>query len=171
MQAAKPKERRNGPENRKMAPEVHEMAGHLIRRLNQISASIFQDRMKAKGYDLTSVQFAAMTAVNQKPGIDQATLAGMIAYDRATIGGVVDRLENKGFLERKVSKHDRRARELSLTKEGEVALAAITPVVESLQDDILTGLDASERKDFIRLATKAVMAGNELSRAPIVLPE
>jgi MarR family transcriptional regulator, temperature-dependent positive regulator of motility len=35
---------------------LSDMPGHLIRRLNQVSASVFQDRVKAAGYDLTSVQ-------------------------------------------------------------------------------------------------------------------
>ncbi len=145
------------------------MAGHLIRRLNQISASVFHDRIHACGYDLTSVQFAALNAISSNPGIDQATLAGLIAYDRPTIGGVVDRLEKKGYVSRIVSQRDRRAREVALTPAGEAVLEELTPVVKELQPDILTGLSATERSEFLRLAQKAATAGNDLSRAPLVL--
>ena len=148
--------------------EIHNMAGHLIRRLNQISTSVFQDRVKASGYDLTPVQFAALNAIYANPGIDQASLAGLIAYDRATIGGVVDRLEAKKFVLRKVSPRDRRARELSLSQAGETALGALTPVVRAMQADMLAGLSASERSEFLRLAKKAADCGNDLSRAPLV---
>ncbi len=50
------------------------------------------------GIDLTPVQFAALTTVDDNPGVDQATLAGHIAY--VTIGRVVDRLVQKGLLRR-----------------------------------------------------------------------
>jgi len=82
---------------------IYNMAGHLIRRLNQISASVFQERVLACGHDMTSVQFAALNAISSNEGIDQATLAGLIAYDRPTIGGVVDRLEKKGLVTKVVS--------------------------------------------------------------------
>lgn len=148
--------------------EIHNMAGHLIRRLNQISTSVFQDRMRVEGYDLTPIQFAAMNAIHANPGIDQASLAGLIAHDRATIGGVVDRLEAKGIVLRKVSARDRRARELSLTSLGEATLEKTTPVVRAMQDVMLTGLSEAERLEFLRLARKAADCGNDLSRAPLI---
>ncbi len=98
--------------------DIQNMPGHLIRRMNQISVSIFHERLKKIGFDLTSVQFAAMNELASSPGIDQASLAGRIAHDRATIGGVVDRLEAKGFIRREVCKRDRRAREVYLTNSG-----------------------------------------------------
>lgn len=144
----------------------HSMPGHLIRRLHQISTSIFQDRMKAEGLDLTSIQFATLTVLRDHPGIDQATLAGLVAIDRPTLGGVAERLEAKGLIARKVSDRDRRARELRITAAGLALLDRITPIVAALQDDILTGLSDGERGMFLRLAEKAVEAGNRLSRAP-----
>ena len=152
-----------------MAPklQIYNMAGHLIRRLNQISTSIFQDRMKTNRLDMTPVQFAALNAIKFRPGIDQVSLAGLIAYDRATIGGVVDRLEAKELVERVVCKRDRRARELSLTQKGTETLDTITPIVRELQSQILTGLTDEEEVEFLRLATKVAKAGNSLSRAPL----
>ena len=108
-----------------------EMAGHLIRRLHQQSTQVFQVQTQAAGLDLTSVQFAALDAIAQEPGIDQASLAATISFDRATIGSVIERLENKGLVERVVSEHDRRARQLRLTRGGARLLAACRPVVES----------------------------------------
>lgn len=148
-------------------PEIYEMAGHLIRRLNQISVSIFADRMAREGYDLTPVQFAALCAIETDPGIDQATLAGTIAYDRATIGGVVDRLEQKRLIERTVSKKDRRARTLRLTDVGIALLDDVRPHVWDLQKDILAGLGEEEQQQFLALARKATDAGNVLARAPL----
>lgn len=135
------------------------MAGHLIRRLHQQSTQVFQAQTQAAGFDLTSVQFAALDAIALQPGIDQAGLAATIGFDRATIGGVVERLEQKALVQRRVSADDRRARQLHLTAEGQSMLAAVRPVVEALQRDILGPLSAAERSTFLALAHKALGLG------------
>jgi MarR family transcriptional regulator, temperature-dependent positive regulator of motility len=132
------------------------VAGHLIRRLHQQSMQVFQTQTQAAGFDLTSVQYAALECIAQRPGIDQASLAAAIGFDRATIGGVIDRLERKGLVQRFVSVQDRRARQLNLTTEGEQLLAACRPVVQALQDDILARLSPKEREFFLALAHKAL---------------
>jgi MarR family transcriptional regulator, temperature-dependent positive regulator of motility len=150
--------------------DLYDMPGHLIRRLNQISVALFSARMAEAGFDLTSVQFAALVTVRDRPRIDQATLAGLIAYDRVTIGGVVDRLVAKGLVLREVSPRDRRARVLELSPEGQDVLDRVLPVVTIVQSDILESLPEAERKAFVGLLRKATEAGNEHSRAPLVTP-
>jgi DNA-binding MarR family transcriptional regulator len=135
------------------------MAGHLIRRLHQQSTQIFQAKTQAAGLELTSVQFAALDAIAQQPGIDQASLAATISFDRATIGGVIEHLEIKGRVQRVVSSQDRRARQLHLTPDGRQLLAASRPVVEALQADILGPLSCAERATFVALAHKALGLG------------
>jgi DNA-binding MarR family transcriptional regulator len=147
--------------------DIHAMPGHLIRRLNQISVALFAERMTEAGLRLTPVQFAALSAVEAHPGIDQARVAGLIAYDRATLGKVIDRLEARGLVSRCTAAHDRRAKQLELTDAGAELLAAARPIVGALQPDILAGLDAAERARFTRLLDKVTMAGNETSRAPL----
>ncbi|MBY6138689.1 MarR family transcriptional regulator [Leisingera daeponensis] len=146
--------------------DIHTLPGHLIRRLHQISVAQFMDHMAAEGVDLTPVQFAAMAAIHRHPGIDQASVAGLIAYDRATLGKVVDRLVDKGLVERRVSQADRRAREVSLTRGGAALLDRILPIVRASQPGILTGLTEAEQETFVALLQKATLAGNDLSRAP-----
>lgn len=136
-----------------------EMAGHLIRRLHQQSTQVFLQHTQAAGFDLTSVQFAALDALAAQPGIDQATLAATIGFDRTTIGGVVERLEAKGWVRRVISAQDRRARELALTPQGAEVLAALRPVVERLQGEILAPLSGAEREAFLALARKALGLG------------
>ncbi|PLX39117.1 MAG: transcriptional regulator [Hyphomicrobiales bacterium] len=147
--------------------EFLEMPGHLIRRMHQISVSLFLEEVSKIGYDLTPVQFAALVAVKNHPGIDQARLAGAIAYDRVTVGGVVNRLVQKDLLSRRVSVTDRRARELFLTPDGEKALELIGPVLQHAQELLLNGLEAEEREIFIGLLKKATEAANRLSRVPM----
>lgn len=148
--------------------DVYAMPGHLIRRLHQISVSVFAEKMAGAGIDLTPVQFSALTALAARPGMDQATLAGMIAYDRATLGGVVDRLEAKGALRREVSPHDRRARVLTLTEAGEALLVRARPLVDAAQTEMLAGLEPEERETMVALLQKAAITGNDRSRAPLV---
>ncbi len=136
--------------------EVQGMAGHLIRRLHQRSVQVFQAHARRAGLELTAVQFAAMDAIRAHPGIDQARVAALIAYDRATIGGVIERLVQKGLVARKVSPRDRRARELALTEDGARAFAQFLPVVAALQDEILGHLVPAERETFLALARKAI---------------
>jgi MarR family transcriptional regulator, temperature-dependent positive regulator of motility len=147
--------------------DQHEMPGHLARRFQQIAVAVFLTEVEAAGYDLTPVQYAALATIKTNPGIDQITLAGLIAYDRTTITGVVDRLVQKGLLLRRASSRDRRARELELTEAGRRTLRAITPAVEEAQRSLVRGLTDKETAELMRLLRKAIAAGNELSRAPL----
>jgi len=147
--------------------DLYAMPGHLVRRYHQAAVAIFHKAVSALGYDLTPVQFAALVKVNDQPGIDQITLAGLIAYDRTTITGVVDRLVNKGLLAREVSASDRRSRVLRLSADGLKVLRKVTPAVETAQAVMLQGLNKKEAAEFLRLLHKATLAVNDLSRAPL----
>ena len=138
---------------------VSKMPGHLIRRLQQLATHRFAVRMREAELDITPVQFAALDAIHAQPGIDQASVAALIAYDRATIGGVIDRLVAKGLVSRDVSPTDRRARVLRLSGQGEDVYRALVAQVGRVQDDILAGLDAGEREQFIALARK-ILSGD-----------
>lgn len=135
---------------------IFDMAGHLIRRLHQHSTQTFAQRTQAANVDLTAVQYAALEAIAANPSIDQARVAEMIGYDRATIGGVIERLENKDWVSRVVSDRDRRARQLTLTAKGSRVLSALRPVVQALQQDILHPLSPAEQECFLALARKIV---------------
>ncbi len=147
--------------------EMRDMPGHLARRFQQIAVAVFLAEVEAAGFDLTPVQYAALAAIAANPAIDQITLAGLIAYDRTTITGVIDRLAQKGLVVRRASARDRRSRELLITDEGRRTLEAITPAVEAAQRLMVRGLSETEAKELVRLMQKAIAAGNDLSRAPL----
>ena len=130
---------------------IHHMPGHFIRRLQQVAVKLFFARV---GLDMTPVQFAALAAAAQRPRIDQATLSALIGYDRATIGGVIDRLESRGWLARSASRADRRVRLVRITQAGKKAFAQALPAVRTVQEALLESLDAAERKRFERLCLK-----------------
>lgn len=133
---------------------AHGMPGHLIRRLYQIATQRFINRMNEAGYEITPVQFAAIDALREHPEIDQATLAALIIYDRATIGGVVDRLVAKGLVERDINPQDRRSRILKITDRCDAIFNDLLTTSLKAQDDILSNLSPAEREEFMTLSSK-----------------
>ncbi len=127
------------------------MPGHFIRRLQQVAVKLFFVEV---GLAMTPVQFAALATVAQRPRIDQAALSALIGYDRATIGGVIDRLESKGWLARSASRADRRVKLVRITAAGRKALRRALPAVRTVQARLLESLAAAERKRFERLCLK-----------------
>jgi DNA-binding MarR family transcriptional regulator len=143
---------------------IDHQPGYAIRRLHQISVGIFLQEAGESG--VTPVQYAALQVVGNQPGIDQRTLARTIALDTSTTGGVIDRLEARGWLERRLSPEDRRARQLFLTPVGEQGLADTVPAMLRAQEQILAPLTERQRAEFMRLLMILVTQNNDLSRAP-----
>jgi DNA-binding MarR family transcriptional regulator len=140
--------------------------GFQIRRLQQSAVAIFLREMALAGHDLTPVQYAVLSAIVAHPGLDQAGLAAQVALDKATMGGVVDRLRAKDLIARAVNPANRRARILTLTPAGRQVLARCEPVVDRVQDKILAGLTEGESTQFIALLGKLVDATRDESRTP-----
>ena len=141
------------------------MPGHLIRRLQQIASALFLDQ--AKAFDFTPVQYAALVAIGDHPGLDQTTLCNEIALDRSTIGGVVGRLEKRGLIRRANGAADRRTKSLHITAAGRRLIRDIEPAVEATQWLILAPLKANERSAFMQMLKHLVHLNNEHSRAPL----
>src|ERR1700693_2152610 len=104
---------------------VYAAPGYLFRRMQQIAVSIFIEECKA--HDLTPVQYAALIAIHTHPGIDATRLSAVIAFDRSTLGNVIERLGAKGLIERKPSPGGKRGKLLHLTKSGAALLRDIMP--------------------------------------------
>lgn len=133
---------------------LQQMPGHLFRRLNQIAMAKFS--LEAEPFGLTARQWAALYAIERKPGADQSTLSRDIALDTSTVAGVIYRLEARALIKREASPDDRRLRVLFLTDEGRELLARTTPVVLQLQHWLLDPLSPQERADFMALTLKLV---------------
>ena len=144
--------------------DLDSLPGHYIRRLQQIAVAIFLQ--ETEPYGVTPVQFAALQAAHNTPGVDQRTLARTIGFDTSTTAGVIDRLEARGLLQRNASPEDRRVRLLTLTDDGAALLAQVVPAMQRAQIRMLDPLNKTERAEFMRLLRVLVTANNELSRAP-----
>ena len=163
MQASTPKRpRRAAPQPPTDHFEALDHPGHLIRRLHQICASVFL--REAQENKLTHVQYASLVAVEYSPGIDQSRLGKLVALDRQTVSDVVQRLCEKGLLDRK--RKDRRTSALFLTGAAKALIQVMRARIGVVDDIILEPLSAKERQVFMALLAKLVNVNNELSRAP-----
>jgi MarR family transcriptional regulator, lower aerobic nicotinate degradation pathway regulator len=144
---------------------VYTAPGYLFRRMQQIAVAIFVEECRA--FDLTPVQYAALIAIHTHPGIDATRLSAVIAFDRSTLGNVIERLEAKKLIERKPSPEDKRAKLLTLTRAGAALLREIMPSVDRAQARMLQPLKAADRKALTALLTQLVDLNNEASRVPL----
>lgn len=144
---------------------VYAAPGYLFRRMQQIAVSIFMEECKA--FDLTPVQYAALIAIHTHPGIDATRLSAVIAFDRSTLGSVIERLQAKDFVERKPAPEDKRIKLLYLTKSGAAILREIIPAVERAQARMLEPLKPADRKTLMGLMSQLVDLNNEASRVPL----
>jgi len=144
--------------------EFNRLPGNFIRRLHQISVGIFLQETEV--YGITPVQFAALQSVLATPDMDQRTLAAAIGQDASTTTGVIDRLEARGLMSRRPSPIDRRARCLTITRQGRELLEEAVPLVLRAQELLLEPLSKSERGEFLRLIEVLVNGNNDFSRAP-----
>lgn len=144
---------------------VYAAPGYLFRRMQQIAVSIFMEECKA--FDLTPVQYAALIAIHTHPGIDATRLSAVIAFDRSTLGSVIERLQAKDYIERKPALEDKRIKLLYLTKSGAAILREIIPAVERAQARMLEPLKPADRKTLMGLLVQLVDLNNEASRVPL----
>jgi len=120
--------------------------GHLLRRAQQIAVAKFHE---VHGRHVTPIQYAILRTLAQNPGIDQVTLAQLIALDTSTTADTATRLEAKGWVHREVL--PRRQRSLCLTAQGQAVLAELTPGAERMQDALMSHFKPAEQQEFLRL--------------------
>jgi DNA-binding MarR family transcriptional regulator len=142
---------------------VYTKPGYLFRRMQQIAVAIFVEECRA----LTPVQYAALVAIRTHPGIDATRLSAVIAFDRSTLGNVIERLQTKDYVERKPAREDKRIKLLYLTKAGEMLLRDIMPSVDRAQARMLQPLKPADRRTLLALMTQLVDLNNEASRVPL----
>ena len=130
--------------------------GHLIRRAHQVAVAIFME--ETAEFDVTPVQFAILNALLEDPGEDQVTLARKVAFDAATFGSVITRLEARGWVRREPDAGDRRRKRLWVTEEGAEAARRMKRSVGKVQQRILEPLDEEDRARLVALLDRLVAA-------------
>jgi DNA-binding MarR family transcriptional regulator len=146
-------------------PPVRRVPIALARRFIQICTSAAAEVTGEA--DLTPQEFAVLAYVNRdvgEPNIDQSDLAERLGIDRAHTSLLMDRLETRGLLERRVNGEDRRARLVRLTPRGEKLHARLYPKGFAGQNRILEVLQPSERQVLLDLLVRVIEGNRHLAR-------
>lgn len=107
----------------------------------------FDQRARARG--MTRAQWVILARLSRHPGMSQNELAGICEVEPITIGRLVDRLEARGFVERRPDPGDRRVNRLHLLPAAQPILEEITSYRDVLLDDIVEGLDENARTALV----------------------
>lgn len=130
--------------------------GHLIRRAHQLAVGIFME--ETASFEVTPVQFAILNALIDAPGEDQVTLARKVAFDAATSGSVIGRLEAKGWVRREADTNDRRRKLLWITPQGVRVAQEMKRAVARVQTRVLAPLRPDERQQLIALLDRLIVS-------------
>ena len=129
-----------------------EPVGFLISDVARLMRTVFDRRVRKLG--LTRAQWLVLTRLHRRPGASQSELADMMEVEKATAGRLIDRLEAKGWVERRAQAGDRRINRVYLTAEAERVHKRIWRVAEATVDDALDDLSEREAGQLLKLLSR-----------------
>lgn len=124
---------------------VHFLLGKALQRVNQVSKS------KLSPYGVTPAQYALLRRLWERDGQFGYELAEQLLLDSATITGIIDRLEQNGFIERRIDPHDRRNKLVFLTEKGRSMEAPLNQKMDEMNDEVMSSLDSIEIQRFKKI--------------------
>jgi DNA-binding MarR family transcriptional regulator len=141
---------------------IKRIATPLARRFAQICTAALAD-MTAEA-DLTPLQYAALSYLWDEPDIDQNALAARLGIDRTSVGQIVDQMEAKGLVGRRINGADRRARMLRLSGRGNKLRERLRPKAHRVQACLLSSLTSTEREILLELLVRVIEANESYAR-------
>jgi DNA-binding MarR family transcriptional regulator len=108
---------------------------------------------------LTMWGYIALSHLAHAPAETQLALAQAIRYDKTRLIGLLDELESEGLITRTPDPADRRARIISLTTAGTKRHTAARRAIRAMEDELLTGVSASERTRLRRTLARLAEDG------------
>jgi MarR family transcriptional regulator, transcriptional regulator for hemolysin len=128
-------------------PDEH--IGFMISDVARLMRTVFDRRVRKLG--LTRAQWLVLTRLHRRPGASQSELADMMELERATTGRLIDRLEIKGWVERRAHSGDRRINRIYLTAEAERVHKRIWRIAQATIADALANLSGRDAEQLLRL--------------------
>jgi DNA-binding MarR family transcriptional regulator len=121
--------------------------GFVLNDVARLLRTIFDRRVKSLG--LTRSQWWVLHHVFRNDGATQSELAELLEVEKATLGRLLDRLSEKGWIRREAHAGDRRAKRIYLTEEVEPAMKAMRAAAAELRREAFSGLTAQEREQLV----------------------
>jgi MarR family transcriptional regulator for hemolysin len=141
-----------------------EPIGFLISDVARLMRTVFDRRVRKLG--LTRAQWLLLTRLHRRPGASQSELADMMEVEKATAGRLIDRLEAKGWVERRAQAGDRRINRVYLTTEAERVHKRIWRIAEATVDDALSDLSQREAGQLFKLLGRVKSRLTEIADNP-----
>lgn len=119
--------------------------GFLVHDVSRMRRTLYDQTVKPLG--LTRSQWWVLAQLSRQgvpDGMLQTELANILDVGKVSIGGLVDRLEERGFVERRPDREDRRAKRVVVTGEGRKVLKQMVRLSEQLNATIFTGFSDAE---------------------------
>lgn len=116
--------------------------GFLIHDVSRMRRIVVDRALKPLG--LTRSQWWVLAFLSRRDGMTQTALAADLDLTKVAIGGLVDRMESSGFVERRADERDARARRIYLTRAGQRLVATIREAVDAVEADIMNAISDEE---------------------------
>lgn len=129
--------------------DIEKSIGFLLGKACQRAWATVREELEP--YDLTPPQFGILAFLWQEDGLTQVELSEKAQIDRSTVGGLIDRLERNGLLERRQHPQDRRAYKIHLTEQGKAMESTLSACAERSLRRFTAGLNEDEVKELRRM--------------------
>lgn len=136
--------------------EVAEFAGQLFFRLWRASHTRTVEALGS--IDLTPALFALLNVLGARKGAIQQQLSSDMAIDPSAMVKLINELESAGLAERRRRPGDRRAWEVVITPKGRRALDRARQLATQVEDEVLGGLSAADRRQLLALLRRALVS-------------
>ncbi len=137
--------------------------GYLMRRIVQMMVGVVDKRLDSHG--LTQAQWTPMFMISKGECNTLAALSRDLQLDAGALTRTLDRLEAKGLCKRERSTEDRRVVHLSLTEEGDTAIAPVPAVLCDVSNALLDGFSQEEWQTLMVLLRRMLANAENLRDA------
>ena len=125
-----------------------------VRSVNLLVSKDLDEQTVELGLSGGTGKISTILLVGANPGIRPSVLAHFIRKDRSAMGKLLDAMERAGFIEQKISRVERRARELYLTDKGHAIVQRTRDTVRRQDNEFFAALDTGEREQLLALLRK-----------------